>query len=588
MKKVFTLLFIFSFSFVFSQNIPTHRITDWTNPGVEAVFTNFTLVNFSDYQPDVTGATDCSPLLTQLLQDYNSPIKIVFPAGKFLFSSRITLRDSVILEGTTDELQGNLSTILLGEQENQGIYITGTEVNLTISIAEELKIGKKRIAKVNGWNPAVGDIIRLIPNDEAQLITSAWAEKTTGQIIKIVQVDADSITFDKPLRRDYDAAFSVHVFLQNPINQVHISCVNVEKLHQSTAQTSNIYLRNARNCSVKGVNSFKTNYAHIVVYQSSNISIENNFFHDSFSFGTGGQGYGVVLLYATGNSFVHANIFKKLRHSMLLQAGANGNVLAYNYSYDVYWEDVSLPVDAAGDLCLHGNYPYMNLFEGNVAQNMVIDASHGINGKYNTFFRNRAENYGLFMATDIISDEQNIIGNQFPNMDNFKGLYIIQGQNVFQYGNNVRGALKPAGTIEPTMQSLFDYSFGSFYTHKAQIPPITTGNTQQTYFNEAEYRYKMNNKKAICAMIDYSEGVTTKEEIEATIRIFPNPASHFLFVEAKDEFDFIELADISGRIIFSYTKVQGEIVLPQVPAGLYLLHLLKGNQKMVQKVLIQQ
>lgn len=588
MKWNFTLLFIFSAPFVFSQTIPANRLTDWNNPGTEAMFTNYSLVNFSDYQPDTTGNTDCSLLFAQLMQEHSSPIKIVFPAGKFLFSSRITLRDSVILEGATDEIQGSLSTILLGEQENQGIYFVGTETNLNISISEQLTIGKKRIAKVNGWNPAVGDMIRLIPNDEADLITSAWAEKTTGQIIKIVQIDADSITFDKPLRRDYDPAYSVNVYLQHPVEQVHISCINVEKLHQSAAQTSNIFMRNARNCSVRGVNSFKTNYAHVIVYQSSNITIENNFFHDSFVFGAGGEGYGVVLLYATGNSFVHANIFKKLRHSMLLQAGANGNVLAYNYSYDVYWEDVSLPADAAGDMCLHGNFPYMNLFEGNVAQNLVIDASHGINGKYNTFFRNRAENYGLFMATDIVTDEQNFIGNQFPNMDNFKGLYIIQGQNHFQYGNNVRGTIKPAGTLEPTMQSLFNYSFGSFYTHKAQIPPITTGNTQQLYFNEAEYRYKMSNKKAICEMIDYAEDVQVEEVYkEAHIQLFPNPTSHFISFVSNDVFDVIELMDMSGRVLATYINVEGEIALPQIATGVYLLNFTKGSQKAVHKVLIQ-
>ena len=119
MKWNFTLLFIFSAPFVFSQNIPANRLTDWNNPGTEAMFTNYTLVNFSDYQPDTTGNTDCSLLFAQLMQEHSSPIKIVFPAGKFLFSSRITLRDSVILEGATDEIQGSLSTILLGEQENQ-------------------------------------------------------------------------------------------------------------------------------------------------------------------------------------------------------------------------------------------------------------------------------------------------------------------------------------------------------------------------------------------------------------------------------------------------------------------------------------
>ena len=65
---------------------------------------------------------------------------------------------------------------------------------------------------------------------------------------------------------------------------------------------------------------------------------------------------------------------------------------------DPFWTGTVLPSDAAGDLVLHGNYPYANLFEGNILQNLVVDDSHGLNGPYNTFFRNRADNYGIVMS----------------------------------------------------------------------------------------------------------------------------------------------------------------------------------------------
>jgi hypothetical protein len=95
--------------------------------------------------------------------------------------------------------------------------------------------------------------------------------------------------------------------------------------------------------------------------------------------GGGGKGYGIMVQNTSGDCLIENNIFRHLRHSMILQAGSNGNVFGYNYSIDPYWTEVSLPSNAAGDIVLHGNYVYANLFEGNLGQQIVIDDSHGIN-----------------------------------------------------------------------------------------------------------------------------------------------------------------------------------------------------------------
>jgi hypothetical protein len=55
-------------------------------------------------------------------------------------------------------------------------------------------------------------------------------------------------------------------------------------------------------------------------------------------------------------------------------------------------------------MVLHGNYPFANLFEGNINQNTVIDNSHGKNGPYNTFFRNRSELWGVVMNNSPATD----------------------------------------------------------------------------------------------------------------------------------------------------------------------------------------
>jgi hypothetical protein len=154
-----------------------------------------------------------------------------------------------------------------------------------------------------------------------------------------------------------------------------------------------------------------------------------------------------------------------------------------------------LPANSAGDLVLHGNFTYLNLFEGNVCQNMVIDNSHGINGPYNTFFRNRADNYGLFMNSSPASDSQNYVGNEITNAS--IGLYILDGLNHFEYGNKKVGVITPAGTNNLTKKSYYLTEIPLYWDYYYNWPSIASPNFYNTGSNPAEGRYK-GNKLSIC------------------------------------------------------------------------------------------
>ena len=167
-----------------------------------------------------------------------------------------------------------------------------------------------------------------------------------------------------------------------------------------------------------------------------------------------------MLHFTTNECLIEDNIFNHLRHSMILQAGANGNIFSYNYSYDPYWTGVFFPANSAGEIVLHGNWPHANLFEGNDVGNIVIDNSHDANGPHNTFFRNRAGGYGIFFS-DTSSPGQHFIGNEISNDSlpaPFNSLnYFIQGSNHILYGNNYLGTIDPIGSDSLPINS-FTYS----------------------------------------------------------------------------------------------------------------------------------
>jgi hypothetical protein len=101
---------------------------------------------------------------------------------------------------------------------------------------------------------------------------------------------------------------------------------------------------------------------------------------------------------------------------MLVGTGANRNVFRFNYAANNKWDVSALGKDLqAGDIRLHGRYPYANLFEGNSVDFVWGDATHGLNGPYNTIFRNKVrENLHTFYAKSVIlwnSDSTNIGAN---------------------------------------------------------------------------------------------------------------------------------------------------------------------------------
>jgi hypothetical protein len=113
--------------------------------------------------------------------------------------------------------------------------------------------------------------------------------------------------------------------------------------------------------------------------------VRNNYFFNAFGHGAGGSDADVQLAQETSASLVINNILERGHSSVIVDGGAAGNVIAYNYANGAF--------DAVGwggnqlNFVEHGAYPQFNLFEGNVAPNFVPDSWHGNEG-YNTVYRN--------------------------------------------------------------------------------------------------------------------------------------------------------------------------------------------------------
>lgn len=578
---------LFFFSFLASAQVPPGRITDWSSPGSAEAFVPARVLSFSDFGADDTGNLPCDSSLREAFTALGGPGKLLFAPGIYRFDETLQLPDSVILEGETDtSLHARVVFRLNPGMYAHGIAVIGSETDPGIPLPGNLSQGQRTVyAPQAAALLAPGNSIRLYAMDDSALVFSSWALHQTGQILRIEDIRNDSLVFDKPLRRSYDPALPPRIYLRHPRQQVHLRCINLERLDQTTAQTSNVFFDIATDCSLSGSESYRCNFAHVTVQSSSNITVRNSHFREAFAYGGGGQGYGVALQGTASDCYVYANTFTHLRHSLLLQSGVNGNVLSYNYSKDPFWTESFLPANSSGDLVLHGNYPYMNLFEGNVVQNIVIDNSHGINGPFNTLFRNRAELYGIFMNTSPASSRQNFMGNQVVNGSSpFYGLYTLQGSDHYQQGNTVKGSMQPAGSAEYPAVSLYGYTFPSYYEAYTGIPGIRTDNWLASVpLNEAAYRY-LRNQKSVCAEIEYvNPNLAIAESEETELHIYPNPVTEKLFITG--EADRLELWSLLGQRCRTQTG-SGPLDVADLPAGTYFLRVYRQNVYSVHKVLL--
>jgi hypothetical protein len=478
-----------------AQTIPENRRVDWTAAGYQGSKPTYSNVrNITNFGGSGDGVAPNDAALQASIVSLGADSGIIyFPAGTYSFISTITLRSGIVLKGqdaSATTLQFNLAGA------NSLINISGSSTHDTANVTSTVYKNQNSVSADNPDLFKADDYVKMFQNDSA-LVNDAFALTTVGQILRIQNITGNTITFYHPLRKDYVITDAPRLTRLIMTTGVGIECLKIKRIDSTIAQTANIFFNNAAQCWIKGVESDSCNFAHVQIDNSTNIEITGSYFHGSFGYGGGGQGYGIAAEFTSGECLIENNIFKHLRHAMLLQAGSNGNVFTYNYSREPFKSESS-PFDLSGDIVLHGNYPYANLFEGNIVQNIVIDASHKINGPYNTFFRNRAESYGILMSPGS-GDSTNIVGNEITGTGSNKGNYITSGNGNFQYGNNINGTIVPFGTTSLTDNSYYYNRTPAFWNVASPWPPIGIPNNINAGTIPAKQRFDAGANPTICA-----------------------------------------------------------------------------------------
>jgi|GEM_PF-361000 len=504
-----------------SQVIPESQRVDWSQCGFIGDIPNpVNIVDVTTFGAVGDGVTNNYTPILNAINSLGGHLGVIyFPAGTFLVTTQgFLLPDSVILRGsgyTTTNIKFNFSGA-----NAMCLAIHGTVPTAYVSILSGFTKGSTRItvSDASGFSPGNWVEIRE-DNGSWDTNPAAWAEHAVGQVVMVTGKSGDTLFLERPLRINYDASLFPEIGKFTPRKYVGIESMTIEKADDATTGgPTKINFELAVNCWIRGIESNKSVGSHIYIRRCSNIEITGSYFHHAFTYtGSSNRGYGITLANHASDCLIANNIFKHLRHAMMTKVGANANVFAYNYSLDVYRSEY--PNNYGGDISLHGHYSYANLFEGNIVQNIIIDHEWGPSGPYNTFFRNRAESFGIIMTTNsVTSDYQNFVGNEVTNTGPFMGLYTLTGTGHFQFGNNIKGTITPGGTNNLPDSSYYLQDKPDFWSVNYLWPSIGIPNTLNSGTVQAKMRYSNSHYTYVIPLVTAGSDVTINPGDSVTLQ----------------------------------------------------------------------
>ncbi len=447
---LFAALCLFCFLKSYSQTIDASRRVDWSIAGVEGgipcVTDETKIFNIMDYGGTNDGSADNYTAIQNAISAADAsgltPRVIYFPEGEYLVNTSVRVPDNTIIRG--DGYDKTKFTFDLGGVAepcfDTPIWDWGDYVDVTSGYSK----GSTSIVVTDGSQFTVGEWIEIEEDNNATLMYTdptwdqTWAEYSKGQFMRVTDISGNTITFDRPLKTDYTA--TQHIRARRGRLSEYIGFENFYITRPNTGDSYTFFLKNTSNAWIRGVYSWRTNKAHVWTSRCVNFEIRGCYFERSFDYGGGGHGYGISVGYHSHDGLIENNIFNRLRHHMIIAKGASGCVFGYNYSFDrVQGSDTNnlnqgwIPPD----ISIHGHWSYMNLFEGNVSQEIHSADYWGPSGPGTTFFRNHLEAVEGIMLDDG-SVDQNVVGNELM-LGTINEDASVSG--TFSHGNNEGGSI---------------------------------------------------------------------------------------------------------------------------------------------------
>ncbi len=485
------------------------------------------------------GDSDVTELLNELIDDVSEPTVFFFPAGEYFFQGTIEIEDdNVVIRGAGSDQ----TRFILDGIEPHSIRFAGW-IYSPVEVTANVAAGHQRLMLSSTSTLQVGDVVEI--SQELDDWDAEWGKRSWGQIVVVTEIKDNAIKVDQPIALGLDVSRQAEVVKMNPVKNVGIENLYLERRHYTEA--SSIEMRSVYNGFIRNIESYNAVKYHVLLFRSRNIVVSGNYIHDAQNYGGGGFGYGVNLEKLSTQVLVTDNIFKNLRHHIIVQTGVNNSIISYNYNVDI--QDYS-------DLSLHGHYSNHNLYEGNMVWLTGIADAWGRVGPSNVIFRNqiRGRQFGdEGIAIHDDSDNQALVANDFVDESYIRKEEDVD--NTYEEGNIIEGIarwneLNPSAEIP---QSLYLEDMPDFWLTELPWPafgPDVPGSALNKIPAQVRYEqsFKSGNSNA-----EANESLSLEQPLKTRLNTsFPNPFSSrttISFNLAEQGTVHLEVFDSLGRKI---------------------------------------
>jgi chitodextrinase len=371
------------------------RATDWSQVGIPGGIPNRTTIcatiNASTYG---NGASDATAGIQNALNSCPQNQVVLLSAGTFRINSSINIPSYKTLRGagahdTILDLRGNARGAINMGTSDLG---SGGAVNITGGTGA----GSTSITVSNASGITVGSYLHINELNDPSYVTingagsCTWCDewwngtRVRGQISEVTSVNGNTIGISPGLYNGYTRTPQAIPF------QPLVKWAGVENLQvyaNNTGYTTNFLMDQSAYSWIKGVESNFADGDHVNVWHSYHDEIRDSYFHDAYRHTSGGTDADIFIAERTTGTLVENNILTRMHISVMLNWGAAGNVVAYNYTDGNY--DTSATNVLMYDLATHGAHPQYTLWEGNVTSQIRPDSYWGSTSN-NTMFRNWA------------------------------------------------------------------------------------------------------------------------------------------------------------------------------------------------------
>lgn len=385
------LLFVFSLyshAQSWSSILTSTQAINWSNSGVGGIparTTNCASLTSSATLSQINSALSSCP----------SGETVYLAAGTYSINGSINIPSNVTLRGAganqtilnaTGTGGGDVVSMGTGGPSYNPVSITGGATNgstsLTLSSAAGITTSSYLVITETN-NPA---FVNSTGSEGAcTWCDGSWTSNGSlarGQIVQVTAVSGSTVTISPGL---YGA------YTQNPVAvpfNMAVQYAGVEDLQvysNNTGYDASFGMSECAYCWIKGVESNYTDGDQAEVYWGYRDEIRDSYFSNAYLHTPGTHDSCIQIALKTSATLVENNIVERGHESVILEWGAAGNVISYNYTEGEF--DNSSTSVVIGGIDFHGAHPQYNLLEGNMVTEIYGDSVWGTSSQM-TAYRN--------------------------------------------------------------------------------------------------------------------------------------------------------------------------------------------------------